>query len=392
MDITPSVIFWGRFTSNALYLSSYFLIWLNCLSYECIVLLEYNNVIFCSVFNCRSLFLCIMSHFSCFKRLLFSASLKVRFCYSVRLQHTAEIQNVDNSLPSNLVLLGISKEQRKKTDSSEILPPGNEVAIIRHCANKVPRNKRPIKVWLDSVLDETPAYANAVELHPNIFGVHPRMDILHEVVKWQKTYRLVDYAWSRTRSDMGRGKRKPWPQKGTGKKRQGSRVPPFWHKGAICHGPRGPRSLFYQLSDDVLINGLCIALTVKHIQNDLIVVDDVELPEDGEKCFSNFVENRDLAQNSMLFIHEETNYPNNLSEIVKDARTLSLMPLVGLNVYSILKHDKLVLPTTILDDLENKLIWAKTRYRWLGGPHNFYKDMPGTRALKEQIQNLTLES
>ena len=324
-------------------------------------------------------------------RLLFSVAnnCEVRF---ERFQHESQVATVkQGQLPPNLVLIGISKEQRrKKAPIVDVSPPDSSVAVIRQCVDKIPLNKRPIRVWVDNLTEPHPLQDKAAELHPNVFGVHPRMDILNEVVKWQKIYREMDYAWSRTRSDMGRGHRKPWPQKGTGKKRQGSRVPPFWHKGAICHGPRGPAAQYYQLSDDVLIQGLTIALTVKLIQNDLLLVEKLEDAE-NEKQFQNFLENRDLSDNTILFVHPGENGPQVLSELFERSRTMSMMPTVGLNVYSILKHDKLVLPVDILNDLETKIIWARSRYRWLGKPHNFYKDMPGSAALKQEYKLLTEE-
>jgi len=296
--------------------------------------------------------------------------------HSDRPQHESHVTPVaSNQLPPNLVLIGISKENRRKKEPiSDKSPPDDSVAVIRRCVNKIPLNKRPIKVWVDNINESPPLYDKAAELHPNVFGVHPRMDILNEVVKWQKIYREMDYAWSRTRADLGRGKQKPWPQKGTGMKRQGSRAAPFWHKGGICHGPRGPAAQYYQLKDDVLVQGLTIALTLKLIQNDLILI-----------------EKLNASDNSILFIHEGEFGPRNLSEILQESRTMSLMPVVGLNVYSMLKHDKLVLPVEILNDLEEKIIWSRTRYPWLGKPHNFYKDMPGSKALKQEQKLLADE-
>ena len=319
--------------------------------------------------------------FQC-NRLLLSGCRMRRFN---RFQHeSSQVATLNaEQLPPNLVLIGISKEQRKKKAPVATSPPGSSVPLVRRCVNKVPINKRPIRAWVDNLNEAHPSNDKAAELHPSVFGVHPRMDILNEVVKWQKVYRVMDYAWSRTRADMGRGKQKPWPQKGTGKKRQGSRVAPFWHKGGISHGPRGPNALYYQLNDDVLIQGLTIALTVKLIQNDLLLLENLQDTENEEE-FQRFLENRNLSSNTLLFIHEGEIGPEKLSEVFENSRTMSLMPAVGLNVYSILKHDKLVLPVEILNDLETKIIWARTRYPWLGQPHNFYKGMPGSAALKRE--------
>lgn len=83
----------------------------------------------------------------------------------------------------------------------------------------------------------------------------------------------------------GSGK-KPWPQKGTGRARHGSKRSPIWYAGeenflltlellrikrfsflgGIHQGLRGPVTLFYMLPDSKRVYGLCNALTIKHTQ------------------------------------------------------------------------------------------------------------------------------
>ncbi|XP_076824313.1 large ribosomal subunit protein uL4m-like [Clavelina lepadiformis] len=308
-----------------------------------------------------------------------------------RFQHGSEVVTASNqSLPPNLVLYGISKEQfEPESQQEEVKSPGPETPIIRKCNGEIPKNKSPITVWVDSFKNVEQQRQVSAQLHPLIFGAHPRMDILHEVMRWQQRYRDVNYTWSRTRAELGRGKQKPWPQKGTGRVRQGSRAGPGWKMGGIAHGPRGPVSLYYKPADDVILKGLTIALTVKLVQDDLIVVDDVEIPEADTNFFNDVINSRNLSENSLLFMHAENDFPQNLSEIVSNSRTLSLMPASALNVWSMLKHDKLILPLSMLDDLETKILWHMNRYPWLGKPHNFYKDMPGKKGLKfEQEQYL----
>lgn len=324
-------------------------------------------------------------------RLLSVSKFRTSFFQLLRSEHQTKVSTTNDTLPPNLVLFGITKENISDSVSLEdVPPPDSNAPIIRHCIKKIPPNKRPIKVWTDDMLLAHPSYEQAVELHPQIFDVHPRMDVLHQVMEWQKVYRKVDYAWSRSRAEMGRGKKKPWPQKGTGYKRQGSRTPPFWKNGGICHGPRGPRSMFYSLPDSVLVHGLTIALTIKFLQNDLLVVKTTEIEEPNPDFLADFLQNRNLSKNSVLFIHAEDKCPNNLTQVLEESRKLTLMPAYALNVYSMLKHDKLVLPVDYLDDLETKIIWHLTKFKWFDEPHNFHRDMPGADKLKEE-QKLFLE-
>lgn len=284
------------------------------------------------------------------------------------------------AIPSNVILTGLCKEKLldSKKESTSAQDPTECNNFVRKCNNPVPIHKSPVIKWADSLSNLEPTFEEVVCLHPKLFDVHPKMDIIHQVVQWQKTYREVDYAWTRTRAEIGKGKKKPWPQKNTGRKRQGSRNSPLWKGGGIVGGPRGPLSLFYNLSDEVLLSGLTSVLTIKSLQNDLIVANPMEsLPESEDFQFTTMLSNRGADTNSILFVHNNEFPPKELGNAIENSKIHSMMPLAALNVYSILKHDKLVLSMDILDELEDKLIWQQERYDWHIKPHNFYKGLPG---------------
>jgi len=321
------------------------------------------------------------------RRLLLSLSRQVRSDCACR-PLSLSTNPSKASLPPNLVVIGSFKDKITKdikelpsTEEPLSLDSAENVRALQH---ETAKHKKAVPVWVDDFMEEAPKFNRSALLHPAIFDVHPRMDILHEVARWQERYREVDYAWSRTRAEMGRGKKKPWPQKGTGKIRHGSTTPPQWKNGGIAHGPRGPISLYYKPSDATLTQGLTIALTVKLIQNDLIVADSMDIPLASDSYLHNLLAERDIADDSCLFVHRDQGSPIELGRVLEKKTTHSLMPLSALNVWSILKHDKLVLSLDVLDELEEKLIWQQTKYEWLGKPHNFYRDMPGRKYASSQ--------
>jgi len=300
--------------------------------------------------------------------------------------HLLQQEALSYDIPSNVVLTGICKERLTKKSEPKKFPgiPESCDNIVRHCNNSIPPHKQPVKQWVDDISKVEASYDKVACLHPKLFDVHPKMDILYQVVKWQTLYREVDYTWSRTRAEMGFGKRKPWPQKHTGRKRQGATNTPLWKGGGICNGPRGPKSLFYKLDDEVLVTGLTSALTIKYLQNDLIIASPMECPPENHD-FHRMLVNREIESNSILFVHKDNSSPQYLGDALENEVFQSLMPLSALNVYSILKYDKLVLSMDILDELEDKIIWQLSRYDWLGKPHNYYKDLPGRKYGKDNI-------
>ena len=72
---------------------------------------------------------------------------------------------------------------------------------------------RPRQVWVES-LDEAESSQNKdlIELHPDVWSVKPRLDILWQNVDWQLRYRRVQFDEQKDRQEMHYGGR-PWPQK-----------------------------------------------------------------------------------------------------------------------------------------------------------------------------------
>lgn len=66
--------------------------------------------------------------------------------------------------------------------------------------------------------------------------------------------------------EIPRSTRKPWPQKGTGRARHGTRRSPLFIGGVKIHGPKGPETHFYMLPHAKRVAGLCCTLSVKLAQ------------------------------------------------------------------------------------------------------------------------------
>ena len=77
-----------------------------------------------------------------------------------------------------------------------------------------------------------------VDLNPDIFGIEPNRDVMHQVVTAQLAARRAGTHSTKTRAEVRGGGRKPWRQKGLGRARQGSIRSPQWVGGGVAHGPK----------------------------------------------------------------------------------------------------------------------------------------------------------
>ncbi|XP_033735362.1 39S ribosomal protein L4, mitochondrial-like isoform X2 [Pecten maximus] len=195
-----------------------------------------------------------------------------------------------------------------------------------------------------------------VDLHPEVFGTYPRLDVLQQNVKWQRLYRHIDYAQTKTRAEVRGGSFKPWVQKHLGRARHGSNRSPIWKGGGVINGPRGPKSHFYMLPASYRALGLRVALSVKYAQDDLHIVDSLDIPDDSPEYIQDLMDTRFWGF-SCLFVDDNDMMPENISLAVDKIPNFNLMPVYGLNVFSMLKHETLVLTLAAVEKIEKKLLY-----------------------------------
>ncbi|KAM5189432.1 large ribosomal subunit protein uL4m [Ictidomys tridecemlineatus] len=274
-------------------------------------------------------------------------------------------------------LSSLAEEAARPAENSEpVAGAGLREPVLRKCELPLPAHRRPVQAWVESLRGFEQERVGLAELHPDVFATAPRLDILHQVATWQKNFKRISYAKTKTRAEVRGGGRKPWPQKGSGRARHGSIRSPIWRGGGVAHGPRGPTSYYYMLPMKMRALGLKVALTVKLAQDDLHIVDSLELPTPDPQYLTELARYRRWGNSVLLvdLIHEEM--PQNIVEATSGLKTFNLIPAVGLNVYSMLKHQSLVLTLPTVAFLENKLLWQDSRYSPLYPFHLPYSNFP----------------
>lgn len=106
--------------------------------------------------------------------------------------------------------------------------------------------------------------------------------------------------------------------------------------------------------------GLTSTLSVKFSQDDLHIVNDLELPTEDPEFLKNLMEKRKWGP-SLLIIDTDDIIPENLAIISDRLAYVNVMPVYGLNVYSMLKHDTLVMTTRAVKYIEDKILFQLHR-------------------------------
>lgn len=183
----------------------------------------------------------------------------------------------------------------------------------------------------------------------DVFDVPIRKDIIHRVVRWQLAKRQQGTHSTKTISEVSGTGRKPWNQKGTGRARHGTLRGAQFRGGATMHGPK-PRSHAIKLNKKVRRLGLKIALSARAAEGKLMVFDDLEISSHKTKNIVNYF--NQLENTKKLLVVDGGQISEKLKLATQNVHYVNVLPSIGLNVYSILLHDTLVMSR----DAVNKIV------------------------------------
>lgn len=188
-----------------------------------------------------------------------------------------------------------------------------------------------------------------ISLNPDIFGQEFRSDILARVVNWQTSKARSGCHKVKGRSEVKGSTRKIYRQKGTGQARHGDKKAPIFIGGGIVFGPV-VRSHEYKLNKKIRNLGLKVALSLKLREKSFIVLDEV-------KCSSN--KSTDFAKSlstfeakSVLII--DSSIDENLKLSSRNLKGIDVLPVCGINVLDIIKHEKVILTKAAVEQIEER--------------------------------------
>ncbi len=186
-----------------------------------------------------------------------------------------------------------------------------------------------------------------IELNDKVFGIEPNEEVVHSVVVNYLANQRQGTQSTKTRAEVRGGGKKPWRQKGTGRARQGSIRAPQWIKGGIALGPK-PRSYSYKINKKEKELAIRSALSAKLADKELVVVDKLELKEIKTAEMAKILNN--LNSNNALVVLADKN--ENVQRSVRNLPTAKVERADSLNVYDLLKFNKIVLTEDSVKKIE----------------------------------------
>jgi large subunit ribosomal protein L4 len=193
--------------------------------------------------------------------------------------------------------------------------------------------------------------AGSIELSDEVFGLEPRKDLIFRMIRWQLAKRRAGTHAVKNRADIARTGKKLHKQKGTGGARHGSARAPQFRGGGRAFGPL-VRSHAHDLTKKVRQLALKHALSAKAKDGGIIVWESAELAEPKTKLLaSSFVKTG--LENAIIIVSGAPQ--NNFVLAARNIPKIDILPVEGVNVYDILRREKLVLTRAAVDALEARL-------------------------------------
>ena len=189
---------------------------------------------------------------------------------------------------------------------------------------------------------------STVELKEEIFGIEPNEAVVHSVLVNYLANQRQGTQSTKTRAEVRGGGRKPWRQKGTGRARQGSIRATQWIKGGIALGPK-PRSYKYRINKKEKRLAIRSLLSDKVTNKNLVVVDKFDFKEIKTKQMADAMEKLKVTGKALVMVADKDEVVQKSARNLENVRTCSVSTI---NVYDLLKYEKLVLTVDTVKKLE----------------------------------------
>ena len=187
-----------------------------------------------------------------------------------------------------------------------------------------------------------------IKLNDKVFKQEYNEALIHQVVVAHLANLRQGTKSSLTRSEVRGHAKKPWRQKGTGRARQGSTKAPQWRGGGVAFAPK-PRDFSKKVNKEAKRVAFRSAISTKLAEKELVVLENLELKNAKTKSMVEALKNIGIDKTAVVVtLGQNENVLRASGNIPGVEVTTSEL----LNVYDIVKCDKLVVTADAIKSIE----------------------------------------
>ena len=188
-----------------------------------------------------------------------------------------------------------------------------------------------------------------MDLPKDLFQQEMRLELINEVVRWQRACARQGTHKAKTRAGVRGGGKKPFRQKGTGNARQGSIRSPLNRGGGVTFGPK-PRSYKYTLPMKMRKAALKQVLSWLWKEKKVFFLEDMKSSEGKTKELHGRL--KDFGVQKALLVDQDADPL--FKRACSNLESFQFLPVEGLNVYDLLKYGQLMMSKKSVSFLTEK--------------------------------------
>tara|TARA_Y100001934_G_scaffold262343_1_gene336702 strand:- start:210 stop:836 length:627 start_codon:yes stop_codon:yes gene_type:complete len=202
------------------------------------------------------------------------------------------------------------------------------------------------------VIDTGNKKLGTVEASSGVFGVKVREGLVQRYVAMQLAARRGgNAATKQSKGDLHGSNAKPWKQKGTGRARSGNTRSPVWRGGMTVFGP-SPKSYAFRLSKKSKKLAIKSVLSERYKNQNISIVDSITLEQPKTKDAAAILKKLNLPDKTLFILAEKS---KNFQLAVRNLPSTNVLLVDGLNVFDLLRHEKIVCTKDALQKIEERL-------------------------------------
>ncbi len=198
--------------------------------------------------------------------------------------------------------------------------------------------------------------ANTIEISDKIVKLKINHKLIKFVVDWQLNHKKPRTAKTKQRNQIKGSTKKIIAQKGSGGARHASKKAPIFVGGGVAHGPKGSVYKIKKINKKVKKLALAQTLSKKTSDKNLHILADVKKEVKKTKEFNEFLEKNKLAN---VLIISDTDSLKNINKSARNIKNLKLINDEGANIYDLFKYKNVIITSTSVKKLENRILNEK---------------------------------
>ena len=198
--------------------------------------------------------------------------------------------------------------------------------------------------------------SDTIDVSDKIFTSKVNYKLIKNVIDWQLNHAKPRTAKTKQRNEVKGSTRKIVPQKGSGGARHASIKAPLFVGGGIAHGPKGAVYKIKKINKKMRRLALIQTLSKKQNDNRLHVIEDITKEIKKTKEFYNFLNKNNL--NNAIIITDPNTFKN-INRSAKNIKNIKVINNEGTNVYDILKYQNLILTSSSIKKLQERILNEK---------------------------------